>query len=76
MPVLPLRWMEFSVISPVGFTPVREKTAERIVAAFGEDTFRVIDEEPERLLKEVHDLLANNWQSCMRLVKNSEDYAR
>lgn len=29
---------------------VGPKTAERIVAAFGEDTFRVLDNEPERLL--------------------------
>lgn len=35
------------------YAGIGEKTAERIVAAFGEDTFRVIDEEPERLLKEV-----------------------
>ena len=54
MPVLPSsldgiqRYLASGIYSGIG-----EKTAERIVVAFGEDTFRVIDEEPERLLKEV-----------------------
>ncbi len=66
MPVLPssLEGIQRYLSSGV-FAGIGEKTATRIVEAFGEDTFRVIDEEPERLLKEVKHFKQNQLDAIL-----------